>query len=381
MSDAPVPAAPVPAGFRATFAWLWRALLGNRYAAVTMLLAVVLYSVFYPTAYRNEVASSLPVVVVDEDRTAESRALVSKLDSMRAIEVVGTPLSLAEARRAIESGQAEGIVHIPVRLQRRIARGEPAQLVLLGNGAFLGRASSVLEGMGDAIRGWAVDVATAQAMYAGAPTSAPYTLVKRPLFNTREGYGSSIVPGVSALIVHQTLLIGICALGGALRMARGRRLRARPVQLAAAACLFWLVGMTSLLYYAGFTFWVQDYPRGGNLPGLLVAGAVFVAAIVALGLLLASLFRSPERAFQLLLLTSVPLFFLSNLSWPWSATPPWLLAAAQLLPTTPGINAMVRLNQMGASLAEVAPQVATLAALTLVYGGLAWWRYCGRGDE
>ena len=85
MSDAPVPAAPLRAGFRATFAWLWRALLGNRYAAVTMLLAVVLYSVFYPTAYRNEVASSLPVVVVDEDRTAESRALVSKLDSMRAI--------------------------------------------------------------------------------------------------------------------------------------------------------------------------------------------------------------------------------------------------------------------------------------------------------
>ncbi|MCD9027495.1 ABC transporter permease [Luteimonas sp. BDR2-5] len=368
-----------PQGFRATFAWTWRALLGNRYAVVTMLLAVVLYSVFYPTAYRNEVASSLPVVVVDDDRSAESRALLRKLDSMRAIEVVGTPLTLADARRAIESGHAEGIVHIPGRLQRDLARGGQAQLVLLGNGAFLGRASSVLEGMGDAIRGWAVEVATAQAMYAGAPTSAPYTLVKRPLFNTQEGYGSSIVPGVSALIVHQTLLIGICVLGGGLRMARGRRLRARPVQLAAAACLFWLVGMTSLLYYTGFTFWAQDYPRGGNLPGLLAAGSVFIAAIVALGLLLASLFRSPERAFQLLLMTSVPLFFLSNLSWPWPSTPAWLHAASQLLPTTPGINAMVRLNQMGASLAEVWPQVATLAALALGYGALALWRW--RGDE
>jgi len=50
----------------------------------------------------------------------------------------------------------------------------------------------------------------------------------------------------------------------------------------------------------------------------------------------------------------------------------WL---ARLVPSTPGINAMVKLNQMGASVAEASPELCNLLALTLLYGALAAWRY------
>jgi ABC-2 type transport system permease protein len=52
-----------------------------------------------------------------------------------------------------------------------------------------------------------------------------------------------------------------------------------------------------------------------------------------------------------------------------------LVWIAKLLPTTPGINAVVRLNQMGASVIEVAPQLLNLAVLALLYGTLAAWRF------
>jgi len=46
-----------------------------------------------------------------------------------------------------------------------------------------------------------------------------------------------------------------------------------------------------------------------------------------------------------------------------------------MLPSTPGINAMVKLNQMGARLPEVSAELANLAMLALLYGALAMWRY------
>ena len=99
---------------------------------------------------------------------------------------------------------------------------------------------------------------------------------------------------------------------------------------------------------------------------------------MAFGLFIGSFFRTRERAFQYIIATSIPLFFLANLSWPAVMTPRPLVWLAQLLPTTSGINLMVRLNQMDARLDEVSRELATLAALLVIYGGLAIWRLHGR---
>ncbi len=41
------------------------AVLLDRYAIVVMVGAVILYSFFYPAAYRHQVAGNLPILVVD----------------------------------------------------------------------------------------------------------------------------------------------------------------------------------------------------------------------------------------------------------------------------------------------------------------------------
>lgn len=81
-----------------------------------------------------------------------------------------------------------------------------------------------------------------------------------------------------------------------------------------------------------------------------------------------------ERAFQYVTGVSIPLFFLSNLSWPALASPAALVALATLLPTTAGINAIVRTQQMGARVPEVGGELLNLLLLALLYGALAAWR-------
>jgi ABC-2 type transport system permease protein len=68
------------------------------------------------------------------------------------------------------------------------------------------------------------------------------------------------------------------------------------------------------------------------------------------------------------------LFFLTGAVWPLQAMPHWLAVLTHLSPATIGVHLFVRLNQMGASLAEVRDSLAILVGLAAVYGGLAFWR-------
>ncbi|HAI45232.1 MAG TPA: ABC transporter permease, partial [Stenotrophomonas sp.] len=132
-----------------------RAVLTDRYAVVLMIGAVVLYSFFYPAAYRHQVASNLPIVVVDHDHSSTSRELLRRVDALHTVRIVGQPPTVALARQALEHGQAEGILLIPADLERDILRGGAGHLVLMGNGAYLGRASWVLGGVAEALTAFA----------------------------------------------------------------------------------------------------------------------------------------------------------------------------------------------------------------------------------
>ena len=213
-----------------------------------------------------------------------------------------------------------------------------------------------------------------QAQFAGATAPPSVRVVQRPLFNTREGYGSSAVAGVSVLIVQQTLIMGIVLLAGTRREMKGRMALSAP-ELTGVLAAFWSIGMISLLYFMGFAFWFQDYPRGGNLLGLLLFAVLFIAAVVCLGAFLGSFFRVRERALQIILVISTPLYFISGLSWPHTVMPEWFVWLSRLVPTTPGINAMIQLHSMGASIEEALPELCNLFSLLILYGTLAWWRF------
>lgn len=359
------------------FMGVFRAILADRAALLMLVGSAILYSFFYPTAYSGEVPTRMPVVAVDLDHSGSSRALIARLPAVQQADLVARLSSPAEALDWIRTRRASAAVVIPNGYERAILRGGQGTIALYGNGAYLLRSSTALTGVGAAIGAVGREAATEQAMAAGAPAPPPLALVQHPLFNTREGYGSTVFPGVAFLIVQQTLLMGLALLAGTIRERHGRR-RFTPGEMLGIAAAFFVIGCCQVAYFTGFVFWFQDYPRAQAHPlTLLVAAASYVSAIVAGALLLASFFRTRERPIQLWLVTSLLIFFLSGLSWPVEATPDWLAALARLLPTTAGIHLMVGINQMGATLRDQAGEVANLLILTVVYGALAFarWRH------
>ena len=189
-------------------------------------------------------------------------------------------------------------------------------------------------------------------------------LTVNPLYNTTEGYGSYVVPPVSLLILQQMYLMGTAMLVGTW-VEQGRAHAKLSVWLARIVGLSIFCVILGCFYY-GWVFVIQDYPRNQNLFGSLLLLLVFFPAVTALGCLLGVLFKVRERAMQILVASSIPILFLSGVTWPVTMLPEPLQYVRWLLPSTAGMNASVMLNQMGSSLADVQHYLLALLLLFLL---------------
>ena len=116
---------------------------------------------------------------------------------------------------------------------------------------------------------------------------------------------------------------------------------------------------------------IYGFSTLGSVWALAALSIPFILATSFLGQALGQVFRHRETAVLLVLATSLPQFFLVGVSWPAEALPGVLRQLRELLPSVNAIDGMVRINQMGASLAEVRPDWERLWALTLLYFVLA----------
>ena len=152
--------------------------------------------------------------------------------------------------------------------------------------------------------------------------------------------------------------------------AESRQLRATPAAWLGRVVGLSCIGLASGAFYFGWVFFLQDDPRGGNPPAAALLLLLYVPAVCALGLVIGLLVRDRERALQVLLFTALPMFFLSGVPWPDEALPPLLQALRWLIPSTLGIQASLRVNQMGAPLADVWMYLAALALQCAVSVGV-----------
>lgn len=358
-------------------------ILRDKGLAQFFILAVPFYSLFYPAAYTTEAVRGISLEVVDQDASSLSRQLIRDLTASPSVRMLGNVATPELARQHMADGKVAGVVIIPANFYRDVLRASPTTVVTWGTGAFPVQDKAVLESVGAVVQGLARQAATVRMVQQGAPTAyarqgatqSP-AYIEQPLFNVLRGYGSYVVAAVAVLIVQQVLLIGISALIGT-----WFENRAAPFFDTSGFTIETFVGVwlalslmifPAFLYMFGFAFWLQDYPRGGNL-GAAIAFAVLMSwTVSAMGLGLGAFFGNRERPLQVMLVTSIPLLFLSGAVYPREAMPYPLQKLAAVFPTTPGINGFVKLNQMGAYWSEIRPEMLHMSCLLLFFGLAAW---------
>ena len=367
---------------RDAFRQTWVAILRDKAALLLFFISGIVYSFFYPLPYSAETVRRVPVVVVDQDRSALSRQLIRYAGAHPGIVVVGVDARPEAAQALIWQGVAAGAMFIPEDFSRQVLAGRPPQIALSGNGSYpllnkvvLNSLAEVVGTVSAGIELRRLGAATPSGAQAEA-TRQPLAVEALPLFNAREGYASYIVPGVVVLVMQQTFLLGAGLMFGSWSSARSFPFAPGAASYWGALNAFALVVILNAMYFFGFVFWWQDYPRGGNFAGTAVLTVLFAYSVAALGMLIGMYFRTRERSMQLLVASSLPLMFLSGLAWPDSALPLPLQWAGALSPSTAAIQGFIATNQMGASLQQVGAELAGLLGLAALFilAGLRKWR-------
>ncbi len=344
----------------------WFEVLQARELVSLAVISVLFYAFYYPAPYSQQQALALPMVVVDRDRTPLSRAVIRHLGETPTVRIVALVPDMMAAREEVRQRRADGILYLSKGLGGAALKGRPgAGAALIVNGAYFVRAEGIARALGDVVREQALEVTGAlTARHSGSGA----TIVMQPLFNTTGGYRDYVFPAIANIILQQTLLFASA------RLIAERRRRDDWQRDRATALGTWiamtLIGIFAGLFVFGFAFWVQDVPRTGNVPGLLLALPVFAATVAALGLVAGSLFRSGDDALKLLMPTSVPLVFLAGFAWPLDEMPGWLATIAWFSPATAAMHLFIRFNQMGASIAEAATPLLVLIGLMIGYGAI-----------
>jgi ABC-2 type transport system permease protein len=369
----PAGSGPAPRGVGGAFTAEWRRVLGTRSAFSVLFLAPLIYGIYYPQPYLNQILRKLPIAVVDNDLSELSRQIVANLDASGALSVVVRARTVAEARTAIDQGKAFAAVEIPAETERDVLKGITAHLPIYADATYLFMFRSTASGVATAIgaltselvsRGARSDGSLVKAKLASA---SPADVLLQPIFNPVGGYASYIVPAAFMLILQQTLLIGAAMLtgtalasaGGAFAGVLGRSIAHLTIYLPVLA--LYLIVLPR----------IYGFSTLGHLPQLFALATIFLLATSFLGQAVGAWFKRPENATLLLLATSLPQFFTAGFAWPREAIPEAARALGQLFPADHAIDGLVRINQLGAGIRDVAHDWLGLWCLALVYFALA----------
>ena len=351
---------------------------------IFFIVVPIAYPLLYSWIYNNETVHEVPVCVVDMSNTGLSREFVLKCDASPDIRVAYFAQDMDEGKSLVSRQLVKGIYFIPPDFETNILRMNQSTVsvycdmsLMLTYKAIYQTSMMVSMEMGKKI----------QTKMSGLYTSREEAISARPLdyedvpiFNPKGGYGSFVLPAVLMLILQQTLVLGIGLSAGTAREENPLKALV-PVGDKRYESSFAIVlgkAMVYLMIYAVMGAWlVAGVPRLFHFPqlatwqSLLTIMLPYTLACIFFGIVVSCLVKYRENVMLIMVFASVPMLFLTGISWPQSNIPSWLQGISWLFPSTFGARAYVRLNSMGATLSDVLTEYRVLWIQTGAYFLLA----------
>lgn len=357
---------------------LWKEFVQMRRDRLTLAIMVMVPAmqlVLFGYGIRTEVRH-LPLMVVDESRSAESRSLVAALENSGTFRVVGTLPDRAAASNAIARGRASAAVIVPPDYARSIKRRTTATAQVIVDAADPTSSSAALSGAAMAGSALSLDLIGAH----GVVIVPPLDVRVLPLYNPALRTEVFIVPGIVGVLLTLTMIV-ISSLAIVRERERGtlEQLIVTPIgktSLMLGKLLpFVLVGYVQMSVVLLLGRVLFDVPLRGSLPLLYLITFGFITASLGIGLLISTLVRTQGQAMQLGLFFMLPNILLSGFMFPLAAMPAPIRALSRTIPLTYYLQVLRGILLKNVGLSALWPQAAALLGFAALTISLSVWRF------
>ncbi|MBR5729489.1 MAG: ABC transporter permease [Prevotella sp.] len=353
---------------------------------VLMFLVIVPlgYPLLYSWIYKNETIHEVPVVVVDQSHSALSRQFIHDCDASQDVDVKYYAEDLDEARSLISRQIVKGIYFIPSDFGTAISRGEQGTISVYCDMSLMLAYKAVYQtAMVEAARlGAGINIKKA-GNYTNREdviTAQPLAVDEVAMFNPSGGYGSCVLPAVLMVILQQALALGI---GMAAGTSRERHKNGQLIPdddphynnsyriVWGKALCYGMIGAVAAAWLSMAVPRMFSFPQLADGWTLLCMLLPYTIASIFFGMTVSCLVRYRENVMLIMVFVSLPLLFLTGVSWPQSSIPGAWQGVSWLFPSTFGARAFIRINSMGASFEQVLTEIRILWIQAAAYLGMA----------
>jgi ABC-2 type transport system permease protein len=352
-------------GFRAILYKEFIVVLRDPMTLFFMFFPPLIEMIAFGYALDNDI-KHMGTVVLDEDRTVESRQLVERFVNTQTFRVVGEARSVSELAAWMRQGKALAAVQIPPDFTRELRAGRTAHVQVLIDGSS---STPALQALNTAL-GVSLRQSLMTLLAETGRRNVPIEVRPQVLYNPAMRSPNFFVPGVIGVVLQIATTFAT-----AMSVVRERE-RGTLEQLLVSPLSRWglmlgkivpylCIGLAMAAGLFAIMRWLFDVPIVGSLTALLVATVFYIFALLSLGLLISTRAENQMQALQMTMIFIMPSVFFSGFIFP-RETMPWIFQAlGACLPTTYFIALLRAIILRGASLADFWPHL-------IILGSMGW---------
>ena len=348
-----------------------------------LLLAIggpFLYSFFYPLPYQHKIVRKMPVAVVDADKTNTSFKLKQMMKATEQVALTEKYLTLQDGQKALKERNVYAVVYIPEDFQKNILKNQVQAVKIWTDCSYIIYYKQATKALQTAIKTMSAGIEIKKLQAKGAGKAAyllrsPITITERDLYNPSGSYMQYVVPAVFVAVIHQILLMIIGMRSGTLRESKKKYSPSlSPINVLFGKTLaFLFFAMCYFVFYFILVYRILGFTGGGTILSFFVFYFIFVLSVMFLGIFLAQFFSERESSVMFIVVSSLPLFFMSGAIWPIYQMPFFIQILRLFVPLSYGIEGMTRLFIMQEPLLQALPLLTEMFVYMLIAGLLAYY--------
>jgi ABC-2 type transport system permease protein len=354
----------------------------NRSILAMIVVLPVMQLIVMPLAADYEV-KNINLIIVDQDRSSKSEDLRTEAISSGYFTLVDYGSDYKSAIQLLDKDKADLILEIPNGFEKRLIKENSAQVLIAVNAINGVKANLGSAYLNNIINRYNEQIKISQSGSETSALIAKLDMVPKNRFNVYMNYRWFMVPGILAILV--TMVGGFLT---ALNIVKEKeigtieQINVTPIKrrhfILGKLLPFWILGLFVFSVGMLVSYLVYGIVPSGSLLVLYVYVAIYLLAVLGLGLLVSTYSDTQQQAMFIMFFFMMVFILMGGLFTPIESMPDWAIVVSKFNPMSYFIQVMRMVILKGSSFVHIQSQLFITALFGIVLNFWAIMNYSKR---